>query len=403
LKKTLLIIGAGQEQIKAYQQAKELGLHVVGTDINPKAPAFDFADEKIICSTRDAHQTLEKIKDYSNTHTISGVLTVANDVPYTVALVAHELKLPGIPLQSAKLTSNKLLMKNQFLKFGIPTPPYIALKDSNEYLQKIKEKNFPFVLKPDDGRGARGVLYIDETVDPLWAWSHSLENSENKTLLLEEFMQGDQLSVEGLFLNGKYIAIAFADRNYNNINSTKPYIVEDGGIIPSKYEGEVLQQISQIIEDAAKSLGIKWGSVKADIILSKNGPMIIELASRLSGNYLATHHIPMAYGVDIVSAMIKLCLGEDIDESILVPKHKRYLGVRYFFPKPGIIKEIRGIEKVKSLGYVKMLSIYRKVGEIQPIIDNHSARAGTIICEGLDYFTAKKRVEDAVQEIKFVV
>ena len=145
MKKTLLIIGAGIEQIKAYQQAKELGLFVVGTDINPQAPAFDFADEKIICSTRNAQQTLTKIMEYSKKHTISGVLTVANDVPFTVALVANELKLPGISLQSAKLTSNKLLMKSQFLKFEIQPPLFEALKVPKEFFQKMKKRNFPLV------------------------------------------------------------------------------------------------------------------------------------------------------------------------------------------------------------------------------------------------------------------
>ena len=73
MKKSLLIIGGGQEQIRAYQLAKEMGLFVVGTDINPHAPAFDFADEKLICSTRDANQTLTEVLKYSKTHRISGV------------------------------------------------------------------------------------------------------------------------------------------------------------------------------------------------------------------------------------------------------------------------------------------------------------------------------------------
>ena len=401
MKKSLLIIGGGYEQIRAYQLAKEMGLFVVGTDVNPYAPAFDFADDKLICSTRDAKQTLTKVLKYSKTHQISGVITIANDVPYTVALVAQSLKLKGISLQAAKFTSNKLLMKNKFKKFGIPTPSFVALKEKNEFFKKIKEMRFPLVLKPSDGRGARGVLYLDETADLSWAWEHSLENSENKILLLEEYVIGDQLSVEGIFLHGKYHAIAFADRNYANLNSTKPHIIEDGGVIPSKYEGEMLDKISNMIENASISIGIKWGTVKADIVLSKDGPMVIEIAARLSGNYLATHHIPMAYGIDIVSLMIKLSLGLDIEESLLIPKHKRYLGVRYFFPKPGFVKAIHGVDKVKSYSYVKMLDIYRKVGDIQPIIDNHGKRAGTVICEALDYSTAIERVENAVREIIF--
>ena len=120
MKKTLLIIGAGREQIPAYQIAKKMGLTVIGTDRNPNAPAFDFADQKLICSTRDANHTLETVLEFSKKKSINGVMTIANDVPFTVALVANTLSLPGISLQSARYASNKILMKNQFVKHGGP-------------------------------------------------------------------------------------------------------------------------------------------------------------------------------------------------------------------------------------------------------------------------------------------
>lgn len=402
LTKTLLIIGAGREQIPVYQTAKKMGLFVIGTDINPEAPAFDYADKKLICSTRNAMETLEVVLDYSKNNRIDGVMTVANDVPYTVALVAEKLKLLGISTDSAKIVSNKALMKECFIENNIPTPKYQVLKTKDEFLKKIQTMKFPLILKPSDGRGSRGVLYLDSSTDLNWAWEHSLKNSENKILLLEEYIYGDQLSVEGIFYHAKYHAIAFADRNYNNIGLTKPFIVEDGGIIPSKYEGKILKQISQIIEKAANSLGIKWGTVKGDIVLSKNGPTIIEIAARLSGNYLATHHIPMAYGIDIVSAAINIALGIKIKEESLQAKKKKYLCARFFFPKAGTIKSIIGIEKVKSLNYVKMLEIYRKEGEVQPLIDHHAARAGTILCEGSTYEEAIEHTNTVVNRIRFV-
>lgn len=403
LTKNLLIIGAGREQISVYQSAKKMGLFVIGTDINPEAPAFDYADKKLICSTRNAVETLEVVLDYSKNNRIDGVMTVANDVPFTVALVADKLKLSGISLKSAKLVSNKISMKEQFVRHGIPTPKFDVMNTKDDFFKKIKEKTFPFVLKPSDGRGARGVLFIDENTDISLAWNHSIQYSDNKKLLLEEFIEGDQLSVEGIFLDGKYRSIAFADRNYSNLQLTKPFIVENGGVIPSKHEDKTLDEISKVIENAAHSLEINKGTVKADIVLSKKGYMIIEIAARLSGNYLATHHIPMAYGIDIISAAINMALGIKIKEGSLQAKKKNYLCARFFFPPSGIIKSIKGIEKVKSLNYVKMLEIYRKEGEFQPLIDHHAARAGTILCEGSTYEEAVEHTNTAVNHIKFVM
>lgn len=403
LSKRILIIGAGREQVKAYQKAKEMDLTVVGTDINPNAPAFEFADEKLICSTRDAIETLKKVESYSAKNPINGVMTIANDVPLTVSLISERLGLPGISTNSARIVSNKVLMKNQFIKFGIPTPKFQILENKEEFLDCRRKSTFPVILKPSDGRGSRGVLFIDEKTDISWAWQHCLENSQNKILLLENYVEGDQLSVEGILYDSKYHALAFADRNYKNLEKTKPFIVEDGGLIPSKYNGIILDKISQIIEDGAKSLGIDWGSLKADIVLSKEGPMIIELAARLSGNYLATHHIPLAYGIDIVSIMIHLSLGDSIEISILKPKFKKFLGVRYFFPPSGTIEKIKGLKQVKNYSYTKFLEIFRKEGDFQPPIENNTLRAGTIVCEGNTCEEAIQRTEEAVKNINFII
>ena len=403
MKKTLLIIGAGREQIPAYQIAKKMGLTVIGTDRNPDAPAFDFADKKLICSTRDANHTLETVLEFSKKNPINGVMTIANDASLTVALVANTLGLPGISSKSAKYASDKSLMKNQFIKFGVSTPKSEVVENKKDFLKLVSKKNFPLILKPSDGRGGRGVFYIDKSVDLDLAWNSVFEISDDKKLMLEEYVIGDQLSVEGIFIKKKYFPIGFSDRNYENLTQTRPHIVEDGGTIPSKYDGKILNKISSLIEKASKSLKIDFGSVKADIVLSNDEPMIIELAARLSGNYFATHHIPMAYGVDIVSSVIKISLGDEINESTVLPKHKKYLSVRYFFPKQGKIKEIKGLYKVKSLDYVKMLEIFHTKGELQPKIEAHAHRAGTITCEGENYSNAISNAEKTVNEIKFIV
>ncbi|TFB09334.1 ATP-grasp domain-containing protein [Candidatus Atribacteria bacterium MT.SAG.1] len=399
----LLIIGAGLEQIEAYKIAKKMGLYVIGTDINPKAPAFRYADEKIIASTRDVIDTVAKVKEYTKSNQISGVMTIANDVPLTVATVATEFNLLGISIKSAQLAADKILMKKAFSKYQVRTPDFWKIKNTKELYSLVDKKNLPLILKPSDGRGGRGVILIDEEVNVEWAWRESIKHSENKILILEKFEFGPQLSAEGIFLDKVFIPIAFADRNYDNLSETKPHIVEDGGVIPSRFQGEILKEISILIQRAALALDISWGTVKADIVITKNGPKIIELAARLSGNYLATHHIPMVYGVNIVKALIKMSIGDKVNKNELQVKQNKYLGVRYFFPPSGKIICIKGINYVERLNYVRMFKLYKKIGDIQMRITDHTKRAGTIICEGPDYNTAKQRVEDAVSKIVFIM
>lgn len=401
MKKCLIIIGAGQEQIRAYEIAKEMELFVIGTDANPNAPALDYADVSLICSTRDVLGTINEIKKIQNQYAIKGVMTIGNDAATTVAAVANLLDLPTIPVQSAEFATNKMLMKEKFVEHSVPTPSYKIIKNRLDFLKEVENGIFPLIIKPSDGRGSRGVLYLDKTVDFDWAFNYAMDHSENKILLLEKFIIGDQLSVEGLFINGKYKAVAFADRNYSNLNDTKPFIIEDGGIIPTYHNGEILQKVSNCIEKAALSLGINRGPVKADIVLDGKNPMIIEIAARLSGNYLASHHLRWSLGVDIVKAVIKYSIGQNVDPEELAPKFKKYLSARYFFPAEGEIKNIIGVRKVNSLTHVKKLDIYRKIGDYQPNIESNIDRAGIVRCIGNTMEETTKFVEDAVRMIKF--
>ena len=397
----IIIIGAGQEQIRAYTIARDMGLFIIGTDMNPEAPALQYADAALICSTRDVPATLTEVSKYSKSGKIHGVMTIGNDAALTVAAVAELLGTPSISTKSAECATNKMLMKSHFIEHSIPTPGYVVIDSRDKLFRELANKEFPLVIKPTDGRGSRGVLFLDQFIDLNWAWEYALDQSDNKILLLEDFIHGDQLSVEGIFVNGKYIAVAFADRNYTNLDHTKPFIIEDGGIIPSYHEGQILVDISNCIEAAAKSLGIDQGPVKADIVLADEGPMIIEIAARLSGNYLASHHLRWSLGVDIVHAVLKYSIGQEIDEKNLEPQFKKYLAARYFFPSKGWIKKINGISMVNSLEYVKKLEIYRKEGEFQPTIESNVDRAGIVRCMGNSLEEATKRVEDAVKMISF--
>ena len=133
--KTILIISGSNEAIPGIQLAKKMGLYVVVSDMNYNAPGFQYADARIIASTYDVDSTVKKAKYYdSNIKKIDGVMCIAADVPFTVASIAKELRLPGITVEAAKLATNKLAMKNKFqqvyramLSFGLRYRHTVAL------------------------------------------------------------------------------------------------------------------------------------------------------------------------------------------------------------------------------------------------------------------------------------
>ncbi len=396
--KTLLIIGGGAEQVPAYEIAKNRGLTVVGTDMDITAPALQLADHIILASTRDADETVKKVLQFSKSHKIDGVMTIANDVPYTVARVANKLHLPSISVKSAALFSDKLSMKEAFVRNGIASPWFCNIENIEQFEEIIQDRlKQEYVLKPADGRGARGVLVIDENVDLPWAFNESTHYGKSGRLILEKFVEGVQLSTESFLLDGICYTPAISERNYVRLDQFKPNIIEDGGTIPAKLSTDLRQKIDNLILHGAKALGVNHGLIKGDIVINKDGePEIIELAARISGGWFASHQILSASGVNLVDIVISYALGEKIHRTNLFPKYNKANAIRYWFPESGIIKSITGEPELKRIPGLLKYGFFRKKGDVQPEVKMHSDRFGYVIVEGKDRCEAISRVENAI-------
>ena len=395
MKKKIVIIGAGAEQVYAYQVASKNGLYIIATDNNPSAPAVKYADYFILASTRDANETLCAIKLYCEKNgDIDGVMTIANDVPYTVACVASYFGLKGHSIESTVLAHDKFLMKKAFEKYDVPCPDFWKISNINELEDLVThEKIDKFVIKPVDGRGARGVLIVNKSDNLEWAFNESLSWSDEKVLIVERFISGMQISSESYILDGVAHTPALSERNYSRLEEFSPYIVEDGGTIPAPIDDNLSVKIDRLIEKGAKAIGVTEGIVKGDIVIDDNGePQIIELALRLSGGWFASNQIITATGVDLVDAVIKQALGMSVTQEMLSPKCNKSTSIRYWFPKAGEIKSIKGEDKIKKYpGFIKY-GFFRKVGDKQPVVKTHPDRFGYAMAEGRDRVESISRV-----------
>lgn len=401
--KTLLIIGAGVEQIPAITLAKKMGLYVITSDLNPNAPGFKYANNYFIASTYDSEQTVkEAIRFNKNVRKINGVITIASDIPLTVAKTAKALGLPGNTIETATLAQDKLLMKEHFRNYGVPIPYFIQIQNKNQLKKIVKERDFPLVIKPPDSRGARGVLLLNKNTNIDWAYEYSKSFSPTGRIMIEEFLEGPQISTESFIYDNFSITPGIADRNYGYLNKYSPFIIENGGTVPSQLPQTVQDAVKKTAELAASVLGIKRNSAKGDMVFTKTGPKVIEIAARISGGYYATNEIPLVTGVNLVKHVIEVSLGIKPDLSELIPKNKMVIIQRYFFPKPGLIKEITNISKVKKLAFVKLLNIYVKSNDIIGKIENHPGRAGVLIVSGKNYQEALENAKKIQKLIKFV-
>ena len=401
--RTIWIVGAGVESIYGIKLAKKLGLNVVVSDNNPNAPGLKFADKSIIVSTYDVEGTVEAACEYhQNVNRIDGVICIATDVPLTVASIAEKLSLPGITTETARKCSDKFLMKETLLAEGIPIPWFSLVKSVSELCSIISERGFPLVIKPVDSRGARGVIRITELLDLEWAFEYAKSFSPTSRVMVEEFLEGQQYSTESVIMDEKNITLGFSERNYEFLEELSPYIIENGGQQPAKIDKKELDSIVKLIEKSSQILGISNATSKGDVVMTKEGPKIIEIAPRLSGGYFSSDQIPLVTGINIIEIAIRLSLGEKINKDKLLFSHQKAVAIRYFFPKPGKITSISNIDSFKNKSWVHKLDLFYGVGDVLEKITDHTKRCGFVITTGNTRDEAVERAKTVVKNVQIL-
>lgn len=377
-----------------------MGLFIVLMDAESAAPGRCFADDFVPVSTYDISACAAAAVDYQrrNRH-IDGIISIGCDVPHTVATTASILGLPGIPPELAFLTMDKLELKQLLRKKGIPVPWFTAVSGLSDLRCVIQERGPPLVLKPVDSRGARGVLWLRDGVDLAWAYEQSRAFSPSGRVMVEEYLPGPQVSTESIVSAGTTYTPGFSDRNYSRLEEYAPFMIEDGGELPSSLPDGEQRAVRRLVESAIRALGVDAWTVKGDIAFSHGQPYIIELALRLSGGYLCTHEIPLNTGIDFVAAAVTIALGKTPDPKDLQPVFEQFVCQRYLFPKPGRVISIRGIEEIRRKPGVKMCDIRARVGQRIELVTSHPARAGVVIATGESRAEARAAAEDAVEGI----
>lgn len=399
--KTILILGAGVEQAYAIKFAKRKGIKTIAFDKNLQAPGATIADEFYPISTRDTKSVIDFLKNYKKK--IDGVMTIASDIPHVVSAAAEILNVPHISLSVAQTCVDKFRMKKILKAGGVNVPAFKKIDSLDSLKVFIENVKYPIVLKPTDNSGARGVLLLVRGVDLKWAFEYSKKHSFSGNVIAEKFIEGPQISTEGIMHDNIFYCTGFGDRNYGRIKKTAPHLVEDGGNVPSKLKDIEQKLIREEFEKAVRVLGINWGPGKGDMVLGKDGKAyVIEIAARLSGNF-CYNIVPWSTGVNIADILIDMSVGNNVDIKRLVSTKNLAISQRFVFPPPGVIKKIKGKDRVKKLPYVKKVNLWVNSGDKVEKTVSHSTRVGYIISCAPTISDAISAAKRAVDTIEFVM
>jgi len=391
--KRLLIIGASVLQIPAIQKAKELGLYVGVIDMNPEAAGIKFADKFYEVSTTDIPGVIAAANDFKP----DGIMTLATDMPMrSVAAVAENLGLPGISPLVALNATDKVAMIECFKRNNVPAPWFYAISSRSDFMNLIKHVSPPFVLKPNDSSGSRGVVLVESHEDALSGFDYSKSKSRSGIVLVEEYLQGPEVSVEIITVDGISNVLAVTDKQ----TTGAPYFVEMGHSQPSMLPDQIVEKIKEVSIQAVESVGINNSPAHVEIIVTPAGPKLVELGARLGGDCITTHLVPLSTGIDMVKASIDLALGV---YPVIEKKTEKGAAIRYITTREGILKNINGIDKLINTEGVKLLEIVKQVGEkIMPIKESGD-RIGYVICQSETPSQAISMCEEIIEKIEIII
>jgi biotin carboxylase len=401
--KTILIVSGGIEAADAAKRAKEMGLYVVVSDRDPEAPGFAFADSCIIADVYGADETAAAADRFNRKiRKIDGVICVAADAPQTTAAVAKRLNLPGLSPESARIACDKLAMKERFLAAGVAIPWFSPVATPQALQRMAIERGRDLVIKPVDSRGSRGVQRVAQVADLDKAFALAREHSPTQRVMVEQYLDGPQVSTESIVVNGRCFTPGFSDRNYEFLERYAPFFIENGGDLPSHLPADTQAKVREMVARAAQALGIVNGTVKGDIVVHNGEPHIIELAARLSGGFFCTREIPLNTGVDFIGAAIKVALGESVSAEELEPKEFTPVIQRYAFPKPGRVTSVAGADEARKIPGIAEVVVTAKPGDVIPPAGDKRPSGAMVLATGTSRENALAAANDALSHIRIV-
>jgi len=384
----LLVLGAGPAQLGLLGAAREQGLFVIALDRDPTAPGFRYADRRAIISTEDEHG----IERLASAERVEGVIAPGIDWPVAIAArVAERLGLPH-PINGA--VANRAVSKQKqreaLADANVPQPSWHVVSGPEEGLP------VPSVVKAPDRQGQKGLTLVRSEEEMPAAIARALDESRSGVAIIEELVDGPEVTVNAFSLRGEFHPLTVTDR----LTAEQPaFGVALAHVWPSEAGGKA----AAVAEAAVSALGIENGPSYTQLRIGPDGPQVIEVAARLGGGHDA-ELAKLALGVDLNGLALQAALGEPIWSAALQPTPE--VGgavVRFLVPPEGVLEEVEGVEDARAIEGVQDVRVYREPGHVFGEFRRGADRAGAVLATGESREEALERADNAARLIRFKV
>ena len=380
----LLVLGAGPAQLGLLEAARARGLWVAVVDRDPSAPGFRFADRRCILSTED-EPAIERLVGALG---IDGIISPGTDWPVGVAArIAERAGLPHpISSQTAVLATNKLRQRERLAEAGVPQPKSWVVGNGDE----PPAVDGPVVVKAPDRQGQKGLTLVVDPAALVPAIETARGAARSGLALVEELVDGPEVTVVGFSIDGVFTALTVTDR----ITAELPaFGVALAHVWPSQAsEGHVGGQTQVVAEAAVAALGVENGPSYTQLRISPEGPQVIEVAARLGGGHDA-ELVEAALGVDLNGLALDAALGNEL----VLSQHEPQVGgavTRFLVAPPGILERVDVPEGLEA-------RIYREPGYVFTPLRRGADRAGAVLVTAASREEALAQADAAAESVRF--
>jgi biotin carboxylase len=377
----LLVLGAGPAQIGLLRAARGRDLFVIAVDRDPSAPGFAYADKRALVSTED-EPAVDRLARAEN---VDGIISPGADWPVGVAArVAARLGLPHpIDEATAALVTTKSRQRERFAAAGVPQP------------RPLEEAVAPCVVKAPDRQGQRGLTFVRTEEELPAAIDAAIEASRNGMYILEEYVDGPEVTVQAVSIDGVFHPLLVADRLTADPPAFGVALAHAWPCVTGT------QSPIEAARAAAEALGVRNGPTYTQIRVGADGSRVVELAARLGGGHDA-ELTEAATGVKLNDLALDFALG---NEACVTGTQSLHGGacVLFLVAPEGVLHAVEGREAAHASEGVLDVRIYREPGfRIGPLLRG-ADRAGAVIAAGETRDDALERARKAADEIRFVV
>ena len=392
-----MVLAAGLLQIPVIKKAREMGYYVIAVDDDPDAPGMVLADKAIVPGGLMNEERLVAIAKEEH---IDGVIHPCSEVAMNVmGRINDELHLCGISKEIAIRATNKHLMREAFEKYGAPSPKSILTKDEEDAWNVFcNEFDTNAILKPSRNSGSRGIAKVVKGISKdefVALYRRALDESRDHQVLIEQFIEGPEFSVEVIVWQGIPHVLAVTDKK----TTEAPYFVELGHNQPSLYPEDIQQKLKEGAIAGCKALGLTNCAAHCELKVQNNEAYLMEIGARMGGDFISTELTHLSSGIDMVAATIDTVLG--VEPNLISIDEKHGVAIRYFTPKPGKVVSIENTEALNR-NDVYDAEIYVKPGDVVREVKSSLDRSGHVIVTALTAKEAITAAERLIEEVKIV-